>query len=43
MIALKKATEQDIPVIREIARITWEPTYVPLIGREQVDYAGEDV
>jgi len=38
MIALKKATEQDIPVIREIARITWEPTYVPLIGREQVDY-----
>lgn len=38
MIALKKATEQDISVIREIARITWGPTYVPLIGQEQVDY-----
>ena len=38
MIALKKATEQDIPLIREIAKTTWEPTYVPIIGRDQVDY-----
>ncbi|TDO21367.1 GNAT family N-acetyltransferase [Pedobacter duraquae] len=38
MIALRKATEQDIPVIREIARTTWEPTYVPIIGAEQVTY-----
>jgi len=38
MILLRKGTEQDIPVIRQIAEITWEPTYVPIIGREQVDY-----
>ena len=38
MILLRKATEQDIPVIQQIAKITWEPTYVPIIGREQVDY-----
>ena len=38
MILLRKATEQDIPVIQHIAAVTWEPTYVPLIGRKQVDY-----
>ena len=38
MILLRKATEQDIPVIQHIAAMTWEPTYVPIIGREQVDY-----
>jgi GNAT superfamily N-acetyltransferase len=38
MILLRKATEQDIQVIQHIAEITWEPTYVPLIGRKQVDY-----
>lgn len=38
MILLRKAKEQDIPVIREIATITWGPTYVPIIGQQQVDY-----
>jgi ribosomal protein S18 acetylase RimI-like enzyme len=38
MILLRKAKEQDIPLIREIAAITWGPTYVPIIGQEQVDY-----
>ncbi|MBG6235031.1 GNAT superfamily N-acetyltransferase [Pedobacter sp. CAN_A7] len=38
MILLRKATEQDIPIIQHIAAVTWEPTYVPLIGRKQVDY-----
>ena len=38
MILLRKATEQDIPVIRHIAETTWEPTYGPIIGREQVEY-----
>lgn len=38
MILLKKAKEEDIPVIQEIARITWGPTYLPIIGQEQVDY-----
>lgn len=38
MIVLRKATEKDIPVIQEIATITWGPTYVPILGQPQVDY-----
>lgn len=38
MILLKKAKESDIPIIQEIAQITWQPTYVPIIGQKQVDY-----
>ncbi|MET3112705.1 GNAT superfamily N-acetyltransferase [Pedobacter sp. CG_S7] len=38
MILLRIAKEQDLAVIEEIAAITWEPTYVPIMGREQVDY-----
>jgi hypothetical protein len=38
MIQLKRAKEADIPLIQEIAKITWQPTYVPLLGQEQVDY-----
>ena len=38
MIALRKAKENDIPALQEMARITWEPTYLPIIGQEQVDF-----
>jgi GNAT superfamily N-acetyltransferase len=38
MILLRKAREQDLPVIQKIATLTWEPTYVPIIGRVQVEY-----
>jgi ribosomal protein S18 acetylase RimI-like enzyme len=38
MIQLKRAKEADIPSIQNIAKITWQPTYVPLLGQEQVDY-----
>jgi ribosomal protein S18 acetylase RimI-like enzyme len=38
MIQLKRAKEADIPIIQEIARVTWQPTYVPLLGQIQVDY-----
>ncbi len=38
MIQLRKAMEADLTAVQEIARITWQPTYVPLIGQEQVDY-----
>ncbi len=38
MIELRKAMEADLTAVQEIARITWQPTYVPLIGQEQVDY-----
>ncbi len=38
MIILRKAKEEDITSIREMARITWGPTYLPIIGQKQVDY-----
>lgn len=38
MIQCREATEADIPVIQRIAKITWGPTYVPIIGQAQVDY-----
>jgi ribosomal protein S18 acetylase RimI-like enzyme len=38
MMQLKRAKEADLPVIQEIAKITWQPTYVPMLGQEQVDY-----
>ncbi|EDM37614.1 putative acetyltransferase [Pedobacter sp. BAL39] len=43
MILLRKAKESDIDAIQEIARITWAPTYVPIIGQEQVDYMLEQM
>ncbi|WP_129716770.1 GNAT family N-acetyltransferase [Pedobacter sp. SYP-B3415] len=38
MITLRRAHESDIETIRKIAQITWQPTYVPIIGQPQVDY-----
>lgn len=38
MILLRKAKERDLPIIQKIAAITWESTYVPIIGRQQVDF-----
>lgn len=38
MITLRKAKEQDIEVIRNIAAATWPSTYLELIGQEQIDY-----
>jgi ribosomal protein S18 acetylase RimI-like enzyme len=38
MILLRKAKESDLSIIQGIAKITWGPTYVPIIGQEQVDY-----
>ncbi|MDY0905090.1 GNAT family N-acetyltransferase [Pedobacter sp. CFBP9032] len=38
MITLRKAKEQDIAVIRDIAAATWPSTYLDLIGQEQIDY-----
>lgn len=38
MIQWREATAADIPVIQTIAAITWEPTYVPIIGQAQVEY-----
>ncbi|MBB6499666.1 GNAT family N-acetyltransferase [Pedobacter cryoconitis] len=38
MITLRKAKEEDLPVIQQIGTITYGPTYTPLIGQEQVDF-----
>ena len=32
------ADKSDVQVIREIALKSWEATYTPIIGKEQVDY-----
>lgn len=38
MITLRKAKEQDIEIIQDIAAATWPATYLELIGQQQIDY-----
>jgi len=38
MILLRKGKEKDLPVIQEIARLTWGPAYGAIISQEQIDY-----
>jgi ribosomal protein S18 acetylase RimI-like enzyme len=38
MITLRKAKEEDIEIIRDIAVVTWPSTYLDIIGQEQIDY-----
>lgn len=38
MITLRKAKEQDIEIIRDIAAATWPETYLDIIGQQQIDY-----
>ena len=38
MPSLKPATENDFATIENLARIIWDKHYVPIIGKEQVDY-----
>jgi len=38
MITLRKAKEEDIQLIRDIADATWPDTYLRLIGQQQIDY-----
>ena len=38
MITLRKAKEQDVELIRDIALATWPSTYLELIGQQQIDY-----
>jgi hypothetical protein len=38
MIAVVKATIEDIPTIREIAHITWQPTFREILSQEQIEY-----
>ena len=38
MITLRKAKEADLPVIQAIGTTTYGPTYLALLGQEQIDY-----
>ncbi|RYD72508.1 MULTISPECIES: GNAT family N-acetyltransferase [Pedobacter] len=38
MITIRKAKEQDIEIIRDIAAATWPATYLEIIGQNQIDY-----
>jgi GNAT superfamily N-acetyltransferase len=35
---IRSATQEDIPVIRQLAEVIWRPTYTPLLGQVQVQY-----
>lgn len=38
MITLRKAKEQDVELIKDIAAATWPATYLDIIGQNQIDY-----
>lgn len=38
MITLRKAKEDDIEIIMDIAAATWPSTYLDIIGQAQIDY-----
>ncbi|QDW27104.1 GNAT family N-acetyltransferase [Pedobacter sp. KBS0701] len=38
MITLRKAKEDDIEIIRDIAAATWPSAYLDIIGQPQIDY-----
>ena len=38
MIEIRKATEADIPLIRELAGVVFPDTYKDILSPEQVDY-----
>ncbi|WP_299702586.1 GNAT family N-acetyltransferase [uncultured Pontibacter sp.] len=35
---IQQATTNDIPTINQLAEAIWEPTYRPILTREQIDY-----
>ena len=38
MTSLIKATEKDIPLIRDLAEKSWKSAYAELLSKEQIDY-----
>lgn len=38
MVNLKKAKEEDLSIIADLAKIIWNDHYIPIIGKTQVDY-----
>lgn len=39
--SIREATITDIPTIHRLAQAIWEPTYRPILSREQIDYMFE--
>ncbi|PVY43097.1 GNAT family N-acetyltransferase [Pontibacter virosus] len=39
--SIREATVADIPAIHQLAKAIWEPTYRPILSREQIDYMFE--
>jgi len=35
---IKKANESDVPVIIDLAKATWEPTYQGILSKAQIDF-----
>ena len=38
MLTIKKATSQDIPLIRELCFKIWPQTYAPILSQDRIDY-----
>jgi diamine N-acetyltransferase len=41
MYSIREATTTDIPIIHKLAEAIWEPTYRPILSREQIEYMFE--
>jgi diamine N-acetyltransferase len=35
---IRKASAEDIPTINQLAAAIWEPTYRPILTKEQIEY-----
>ena len=43
MFQIKQATTADVETIRQLAEEIWLPTYVPMLGPEQVAYMLQEI
>ncbi|SIT93888.1 Ribosomal protein S18 acetylase RimI [Pontibacter indicus] len=41
--SIREAAVADIPTIHQLAEAIWEPTYRPILSREQIDYMFEAI
>src|SRR5690606_16741053 len=40
---IRTATKEELYIIRQIASVTYSPTYLSILGQEQVDYMLEEI
>ena len=43
MITYKKATENDIPLLQDLAMKSWNSAYAKILSKEQIDYMLEEM